>query len=200
MSPLPITGMGASSAITNAFALTGKLGLSIDEVVVPTVTVADLSDDVYGAAAIGQAHVTAGGAANMSRCEFSIPQQGSAQGATALITHLIITGNVNGQLIHIGPSVGLPAPTSFGPTNWRDQTHPGLPAVQIAEKNDSPPDGAYRAILSLYVLQFSVIMVPINWLVGENPLTGLQQGVSLQPNALNETMRIGFIWHERVAR
>ncbi len=199
--PLDITGLAASSALTEAFDLTGKLPLKLDETVVPIINVGDLSDDIFGPRAGCQLTVAAGGAANVSQTEISLPQTGQAQGAMIRVESVTLTTTVNtGALYHIGPSPGLPLPTAMGVTAWFDVGRRGLPYGQFAGKNDAPPIAGFVSMHQIYLRQWETQLVPLNWILRANPNTGLQQGLMIRLGTLNESARISVIWRERLPR
>lgn len=200
MSPLPIQGIRYSSALTDLFSLTGKLPLKLDETVVPVAVVADLSPGAYGPSATASIAVAAGGAGNRSMVEISLPQVPSAQGAAAIVDAAVFQASAAAQTIFMGPSPGMPAPTSFAEKTWLDVGMRGDPLVQVAGKNDAAAIAGVVASVRRNVRIMESLLVPLGWVLQANPDTGLQQGLMLRPGNDNETMIISFYWRERLPR
>lgn len=197
--PEDIHGMAASSELTKAFALVGKLPLSCDNVVVPCAIVADLSGDVYGPPAVGQITVPAGGAGLRSEIEISLPQATSVIGAEVWLERVYLQGLVAGSSVQIGPSNGLAAPNVNGDTAWRDIGLRGVPAAVINGKNTAAASvltDVYRITLGLN----NVVEIKLDYKLGLNPTTGLQQGLMVRAGANNQEVRATFLWREKSAR
>jgi hypothetical protein len=196
--PVPITGGAVATALTEAFALTGKLPLQLDETVVPTVQVGNLEDQLWGPHAIGSLVVPAGGAFR-SEVEISVPQQLSGLGVAVIIDAVEVV-SLAAQLILLGLSPGLPTPTVFGIKAWKDIGARGLPVLAINGKNTAGPVGGFNSMVRYRVPATRTSRFALGWILRENPDTGLQQGLLMRPGVNDEEINLNFYWRERLPR
>lgn len=197
--PLRVTGMGVSNALTEAFNLTGKLPLSIDETIVPTVSVGDLQDSLWGPQAAGAIAVPAA-IGFRSEIELSLPVSASGIGAAVIVDSITILGLVAGQFYTIGASPGLAAPTIAGNKDWIDNGQPGAPAMLISGKNTAVGTLGFSETLRYRVDNYDIYEVPLSWILREFGPTGVQQGLMIRPGVDNQECRINVRWRERVPR
>jgi len=200
MSPLPISGLGVSAALTETFNLTGKLPLQLDETVVPVVNVADLADEIWGPTAYGTIAVAAAPGFR-SEIEIAVPVLASGQGAAAIIDSVELVGTGAAvTFLQIAASPGMPAPTIAGFTDWADNGVIGAPMVEVNGKNDAAAAVGFAATLGYYLVLYEVITLPLRWILREFQPTGVQQGLMIRPFADDQEVRANFRWRERLPR
>lgn len=198
--PLPITGMAVSSVLTEAFGLTGKLPLQVDETVVPVVVVGDLGEVVYGPPAIGS--ISVGAAIGFrSEIEISLPWLNTAVGAAAIVDRIDILTGVAAASFSISPSPGMPAPNVFtAQTAWRDTGRRGLPFVLINGKNNAVATVGFRNCVTVRIPANSTYSLPLGWEMRALEGTNLQQGIMVRARLDNTELTITAHWRERVPR
>lgn len=196
--PLPITGMGVSAALTEALGLSGKLPLRCDETVVPTITVGNLEDAMWGPPAIGGI-LLAAAAGFRCEVEVSIPQQVSGMGAAAILDRIEIAAGT-ATTVDMGVSPGFPAPNVFGVTNWRDMYARGTPLLQLNGANNAVGTVGMARLCRWRVDALTTLTIDLGWVLRESAVTGLQQGILLRPSIDNKDLGVNFYWRERSPR
>jgi len=197
--PGPITGIGPSQALTELFGLTGKLPLQLEGFVVPVAVVGDLNEAVqWGPLAFGAVHQAGGGAANNNKVEISLPIGVQTQGIRAFVESLTVRVRL-ATYINIRPSPGVPLPTGVGVSSWADTRKRGLPHVLLNAKNDSVPT-AVQGVIYHDLPANTTTTFDLGWILGQNPDTGVQQGILIEANVLNTDMTVNVRWREGAPR
>ena len=196
--PEPIQGVGASGPLTELFGLTGKLPLSLERFVMPVAIVGQLGDDVrwgglcHGGISLGNP------TPNTNQIELSMPVQAATQGLLAHIERINVRVGV-ASTMYINPSPGLPAPTDAAVVNFADTRKRGVPQLLMLGKGDVAAvttDGCVNMILQADVNYDW----PIEWSLGQNPDTGVNQGIHVQFAAATATVSFNASWREGAAR
>jgi hypothetical protein len=196
---LDIQGLAPITELAKLFAVQGKMPLALDHVVVPVVGLGDVGDTIaFGPLGWGSCHMIGGGALNNSKVEIALPVTNQSADTFALIQSIYVRGGANGAFVII-PSPGLAAPTDHGDLAWRDNRTRGVPQLLIEGKNDSVPDLAVGPIRR-YINANTNDVFHLDWLIGQNPDTGLQQGLYLEFTALNTTLHVNVAFREKSAR
>lgn len=196
--PSAITGMAVSAGLTEALGLTGKLSLSLDHTLVPTIQVGNLESALWGPRAVGNIIVPAA-LALRSEIELSIPQQISGVGAAVIIDTIQFSAGAN-VTVEIGRSPGLPAPTVFGDKDWLDIGAQGLPVLAINGKDDAVATVGLVRLVRVRALAATTFTLPLGWVLREFPATGLQQGLLIRPSVDNQSLILNVFWRERLPR
>jgi len=199
MSPLPITGMSVSEHLTDVFALTGKLPLKLDEVVVPTVNVADVAlEATWGPQAVGRIAVPINGV-NRSEIELSLPWTAQGSLGNGLYVEELLLANSAAGWWEIGWSVGMPLPTDIGDTSWVDGRRQGGPLASLTGKDDAAAS-AITVLMSLYVHVGTYSLKLPNWILRPQTPGGVANGLLIRPGANGVAAKLTAIWREMVPR
>lgn len=197
--PLQVQGIGASSALTDAFAVAGKLPLALDETIVPVAILRDLDGEVWGPACVAGIEVPAGGVGTRNECEISLPVVNGSVGAAIRVDRIMVTGLIAGSSVRIGPSPGIAAPTHFGSAVWRDTSKLGLPQA-ITSGSNGPIGAAFSDIFRVRLDLNRNERLDLDWILGQNPDTGVQQGLMVRCGGDNQDLRVTFFFRERAPR
>lgn len=197
---LQITGMAVSAALTEAFGLTGKLPLQLEESVVPVVSVGNLDEVTYGPAAIGSLAVPAD-VGHRSEIEISLPWALTTAGAAAIIDRIQLSAAGDASLYSISPSPGMPAPNVFtSQTAWKDTGRRNIPFMLINGKNDAAATAGFRNCVFVRVPANTTYLLELGWEMRALQGTNLQQGIMIRTSADNQECMITAHWRERVPR
>jgi hypothetical protein len=197
--PSNITGIGPSQSLTELFGITGKVPLLLDSTVVPVVNIGDVADEVtWGPPACGSLYMGAVVGPNQNVIELSLPFQNETVGLRARL--MAIDLNLGAATdVYIRPSPGLAATTHTGLTAWRDTRIRGLPQLLINGKNDAAGLGGTGPI-ALFVAATTPTLVPLDWIVGIDPDTGVTRGIHIEFNNPLANVRINVYWREGAPR
>lgn len=197
--PEPVQGIGPAQALSELFALVGKMPLSVDTTIVPVVNVGDLAHDVtWGPKAWGSLYVPAPTGLNGALVEIALPVQTETIGLRVMLEDLWVISSIAGN-IYIRESPGVAAPTHVGVVGWADVRKRGQPQLLINGKNDAAVPGTLGPIH--YWQNANVrFQIPIGWILGQNPDTGLQQGLVIENQTLLASLAIVLTWREGAPR
>lgn len=197
--PEPISGIGASQALTDLLGLTGKLPLQLESFIVPVVMVGDVDSAVqWGPRAWGKLYMAAVIAPDMNTFEIALPAGSEEFGRRAIIDHVYITPGQAMSLTCV-PSPGMAAPTSTAIKAWADTRTRGLPQVLINAKNDAAAIGGNTPI-NWYCPANVLTDLALDWIIGPNPDTGVQQGLYFESSIRTATLTINVTWRESPPR
>jgi len=199
MSPLPISGMAVSSALSEAFALTGKLPLKLDETVVPVIIVGDLSRDLWGPPAVGA--VSAAAAAGFrSELELALPWSGSTMGLGVIIDSIDFVAGGAAMMYTVTPSPGLAGPTVEGEKAWLNTGTPASPFLRLHYKNTAVATIGGINVVQVRVPANTTKSLDLGWVISALPGGTERHGLMIRPTADNMAATITVHWRERLPR
>lgn len=179
-------------AVQRLFGTQGKLSLQLDSVIVPTVTMADLSDLSEGFPAVGQVNVPAGGAGNQGHVQLVLPSSVAGDfGLEIRLSHILITGTVATNLV-MGRSPGLTGPTNVVQKRWRDTGRQGFPTGLIQYKNNTPAVANVPDELVVPIVANQTTRVDLDWSI----VVGDSSGFMVFCQSVNTAFRVAFFWRE----
>lgn len=185
--------------LTDLYATTGKLGLRLDEVVVPVVQVANVAEQAWGHPSMGRISVAAGGVGMRSETELALPTTTPGMHQLEILVERIVVHNPVNVSIQIGESPGLPAPNVFGVNEFMDTGLRGAPVASFNGKNNAAAS-AFVPAMQVRALANETLDFPLHYLIRKQSPDDASRGLMIRADADDTFLQFSLVWRERPPR
>lgn len=198
--PKQVQGMRCASKLADRLGLTGKLPLELDEIIVPTFQVGDISDEILGNPACATLAAGAGGAAALSEIELALPVTIAGMDQLEIWVEAVIVHPAGAVVVLLGESPGMAAPNLFGVPGWRDTGIAGNPMGALNGKNNAAAIAGFVMLRKARCPADVDTVIPFPYIIRKQSASDISRGLLIRANTLNVGIDISVLWRERPPR